>query len=704
MAERDALGRVLLVEDNHGEARLLRELFRDERAPITELTHVETMGEAEKHLTDREVDIVLLDLGLPDATGLTAVRRTQAVAPRVPLVVLTGMDDEVLAAKAVQEGAQDYLVKGQIEVRPLMRALRYAIERKELEEALFVEKERAQVTLSCIGEAVVCTDIAGRITFLNIMAEKLTGWSLPEATGRPMIEIFRTQSATTGTSSETPAEVATLQLRFMQLPSTCTLIRRDGQEIAIQTSIAAIHNRAGQNIGSVIVFRDVSEARAMARQIAHSAEHDLLTGLPNRLLLIDRMSQGIITAQRHRTQIAALFLDLDGFKHINDSLGHSVGDRLLQSIATRLVSCVGNSGTVGRQGGDEFIVLLSELQRPEDAGTMAIRILAAVAEAHCIDQHELHITTSIGVSVYPDDGSDADTLVKNAEAAMYQAKENGRQSFQFFKPAMNARAVERQSIEEDLRRALQRDEFALYYQPKINLATGKITGAEALVRWKHPTRGLIAPMQFIPIAEDCGLIVPLGKWVLQEACRQARAWVDAGLAPMRMAVNVSAVEFQDRSFLEGLFAILEETRLDPGSLELELTESVIMKRVESTTGILRTLRASGVRVAIDDFGTGYSSLSYLRKFPIDTLKIDQSFVRQIGTGGDDAVIVSAVISMARSLRMQVVAEGVEHQEELDFLRAQRCDDAQGYLFSKPVPASVFVNLLTLGIQIERAGG
>jgi EAL domain-containing protein (putative c-di-GMP-specific phosphodiesterase class I) len=361
------------------------------------------------------------------------------------------------------------------------------------------------------------------------------------------------------------------------------------------------------------------------------------------------------------------------------------------------VHCVRGSDTVSRQGGDEFVVLLSELAQPEDAAITARRLLQAVAEAHSIDQHDLHVTTCIGVSIYPDDGFDAETLIKNADTAMYQAKENGRQSYQFFKPAMNVRAVERQSIEENLRRALERNEFALHYQPKISLRTGAITGAEALIRWTHPIRGPVSPAQFIPVAEDCGLILPIGQWVLREACKQARAWVDAGLPLGSMAVNISAMEFRDDSFLESVFAILSETGLDPRSLELELTESVLMKRAESAASVLKSLRARGVQLAVDDFGTGYSSLSYLRKFPIDALKIDQSFVRQITTAPDETTIVTAVISMGRSLKLRVVAEGVETQEELAFLQAHQCDEAQGYFFSRPVVAQQFAKLLETGI-------
>jgi diguanylate cyclase (GGDEF)-like protein len=402
-------------------------------------------------------------------------------------------------------------------------------------------------------------------------------------------------------------------------------------------------------------------------------------------------------ARRHIKKVAILFLDLDGFKHINDSLGHAIGDKLLQSVAKRLVDCVRGSDTVSRQGGDEFVVLLSEVERSEDAALKAGRMLQAVAEPHPIDHHDLHVTTSIGVSVYPDDGLDSETLIKNADTAMYQAKENGRQSYQFFKPPMSVRAVERQSIEESLRRALERQEFSLCYQPKIHLKTGDISGAEALIRWVHPSRGLVPPGKFIPVAEDCGLIVPIGNWVLREACRQARTWIDTGLPLGTMAVNISALEFRDDHFLDGVFTILKETGLDPKFLELELTESVLMKHAEATETILKTLKAKGVQVAVDDFGTGYSSLSYLRKFPIDALKIDQSFVRQITTSPEETTIVTAVISMGRSLKLRVVAEGVETQEELAFLRVHQCEEAQGYYFSHPVPPEQFAHLLKAGL-------
>jgi diguanylate cyclase (GGDEF)-like protein/PAS domain S-box-containing protein len=684
---------LLLIEDNPGDVLLIREMLNEQAQHDIQVAHVSSMSEAEKHLAENKVHIVLLDLGLPDAQGMGCVRRAHAAAPRVPLVVLTGLDDESMAVSALQEGAQDYLIKGQIEPRELMRALGYAVERKIIEETLFAEKERAQAILDSIGDAVICTDVSGNITFLNVVAEAMTGWSLEEAAGRPMAEAFRIIDAATRETLADPMERALRRNKLTHLPLNCILVRRDGFEIPIEDSVSPIHDREGQATGAVIIFRDVSVARAMTELIAHSAEHDFLTGLPNRLLLNDRVSQAIALAQRHMHQVAILFLDLDGFKHINDSLGHPIGDKLLQSIAKRLVACVRQSDTVSRQGGDEFVVLLSEVEQPEHTSITARRMLQAVAVAHSIDHHDLHVTTSIGVSVYPEDGLDAETLIKNADTAMYQAKENGRHSFQFFRPAMNVRAVERQSIEENLRRALERHEFALHYQPKIDLKTGVITGAEALIRWTHPVRGSVSPAQFIPVAEDCGLILPIGAWVMRQACTQARTWMDAGLPATTMAVNVSAMQFRNENFLEGLFAILDETGMSPELLELEVTESVLMKRAQFTASVLQTLRERGVRVAVDDFGTGYSSLSYLRKFPLDALKIDQSFIRQITTTPDETTIVSAIISMGQSLKLRVIAEGVETPQELAFLKLHQCDEAQGYFLSRPVPHEQFAKLL-----------
>jgi len=468
----------------------------------------------------------------------------------------------------------------------------------------------------------------------------------------------------------------------------------DVQQVRASRHVAMLQEtNAKLVIASIEAIKLTEQAEADKVQLDRLAHFDVLTDLPNRGLLQDRLGQAIEAAHRQRRQLAVMFLDMDNFKHINDSLGHSIGDQLLQSIAQRLVACVRHSDTVSRQGGDEFVLLLPFIEHAKDAALSAQKILAALELPHHIDGNDLYSSVSIGISIYPGDGQDAETLIKCADAAMYHAKEHGRNNYKFFEQAMNARAVQRQSIEADLRGALERQEFVLHYQPKTNLRTSKIVGVEALIRWAHPKRGLLQPEQFVSIAEDCGLIVPIGRWVLREACRQARAWQQAGLAPIMVAVNTSTLELRAKDFLENLRATLESTLLEPRYLEIELTESVLMRNAESTGSLLQAISDLGVKLAIDDFGTGYSSLSYLSRFPIDTLKIDQSFVKQITNNPDDANIVIAVINMGKSLRQSVIAEGVETPEQHAFLLAQHCDEGQGYYFGRPVEAAALAALL-----------
>jgi diguanylate cyclase (GGDEF)-like protein len=417
--------------------------------------------------------------------------------------------------------------------------------------------------------------------------------------------------------------------------------------------------------------------------------------LPNRTLLAEHLAKAIALARRQGHLVAVLFLDLDRFKHINDSLGHATGDLFLRSVGERLLASARGSDTVSRHGGDEFVLVLTDIERA-DRGIARIQdLISAVAAPMSVGGHSIHATVSVGVSLFPGDGEDAETLIRTADTAMYQAKERGRNNFQFFMPEMNARVLERRWIETGLRRAIPRGEFVLHYQSKVSLDTGAITGVEALVRWVNQDRGIIAPMAFVPIAEDCGLIVPIGRWVLREACRQARSWVDAG-TPVPVAVNISAIEFRDGGFLDYVRSVLAETGLRPEYLELELTESVLMQNAESSVSVLRALKEIGVKVALDDFGTGYSSLSYLRQFPIDVLKVDQSFVHEITGGSQGSSLVSAVISMGKSLRYIVIAEGVETAQQLAFLQSQQCGEGQGFYFSRPVDADSFAQLLSGG--------
>jgi diguanylate cyclase (GGDEF)-like protein/PAS domain S-box-containing protein len=689
--------RILLISDDPVDAAAVREGLAHLQDGSFTVEWVRRLAAGLERLSRRGIAAILLDLRLPDSQGIACFDQVWRATPYIPILVIGSADDQDVARQAVKRGAQDYLQKTHLDSYTLPRALRHVIERKAAEEALFLEQQRAEVTLNSIGDAVLSTDVSGHVTYLNLVAERMTGWSREEAFGRHRDEVFQIIDSETREPSRHPMDAAVPLYDTVGLTAHCLLIRRDGSETAIEDSTSPIHDRRGQAMGAVIVFRDVTALRALSLHAIHLARHDFLTDLPNRMLLNDRLTQAIALAHRHGNHLAVLFLDLDGFKHVNDSLGHVIGDALLKSVAARLVTCSRGSDTVSRQGGDEFVVLLSEIEHTGDAVASAERIIAALLEPHSIANHHLHVTASIGISVYPDDGSDADTLIMCADTAMYHAKNGGRSSYRRFERAMNARAVERQWIEAALHRGLAQHQFVLHYQPKIDLETGAMTGAEALIRWAHPQRGLMLPNEFVSIAENCGLMIPIGQWVVSEACRQVRAWIDEGRPPMPVAINVSAVEFRDPRFLDHVRAALDDSRLDARYLELELTESSLMQHAESSALALKHLKEMGVKVAIDDFGTGYSSLSYLRQFQIDALKVDQSFVHEINTHPAGTPIVSAVISMGRSLGHRVIAEGVETREQCAFLRGQRCGEGQGYYFSRPVVAAEFSRLLETGL-------
>ena len=694
--------RVLLIQDDPADAAGVRDAltgsadssFLVEWVRSCEDALVRLVGQAphRAHSSD-DIAAVLVDLFLPDSKGIQTFNRLMAVVPHLPILILTGSEHESIAKIAVQHGAQDYLLKTRLDNYLLPKALVCMIERAAIAEALYEEKERAQVTLDSIGDGVISCDIDGVVTYLNVAAETMTGWARQEATGHLVHEVFHVVDGTTREANADPMGQAIRGNKSTCLPPNSVLIRRDKVEAAIEDSAAPIHDRRGRVAGAVMVFHDVSTTRALSLRMSHLAQHDGLTDLPNRALLNDRLTQAIATAHRRPHNLALLFLDLDHFKRINDSLGHDVGDRLLLWASQQILGCLRGSDTVSRQGGDEFVILLTEISHSEDAAICAEKILVALRAPAHIDRHELHITASIGIVVYPNDGITAESLVKHADLAMYGAKSMGRNNYQFFKSDMNTRSIERQTLESALRRAVERQQFTLHYQPIVNLRSGSVSGLEALIRWRRPGRGLVDPGQFIAIAEQSGLIVPIGRWVVREACRQLRAWTDAGLAPMRIAINVSVVELRDRGFVAGVLAALDETGLEPRYLELELTETFLMHDSSSTAGVLHSLKGLGVQLALDDFGTGYSSLSHLKRFPIDTLKIDRSFLIDVATNPADASIVGGLISMGRDLGICVVAEGVETREQLAFLNGQGCAEAQGYYFSRPAPAADIPEIL-----------
>ncbi|MBS9404817.1 EAL domain-containing protein [Halomonas sp. TRM85114] len=558
---------------------------------------------------------------------------------------------------------------------------------RDAEDALHAATNWAQVTLNSIGDAVMTTDLDCRVTYLNRVAETLTGWSSTEAIGKPLAQVFPLINCQTHETATSPARRAMQDNRTVGLAMDRVLIRQDGSQLEIEDSAAPIHDRNGRVIGAVIVFHDARQSPTQSAKLAYQAQHDALTGLPNRILLAERLTRAIGLAHRHQHQVALIYMDLDAFKPINDSLGHALGDSLLQSVAGRLSECVRDTDTVCRQGGDEFVVLLSEIEKPQDAAKIAEKILAALAEPYRIGSHELRITTSIGISLYPDDGTDDHTLLHNADTAMYHAKKCGRNHYQFFKAEMNALMMQRSYVETQLHRALKEDAIFLDFQPKIDIATGYLGSVEALVRWRDPNLGLMTPSSFLPIAETCGLIVPIGHWVLREACRQLQAWYEEGVKIVPMAVNMSAFELRDKTLPARITDILTETELEARFLELEVTETDLMHLTDASASTLFELSGLGIRIAIDDFGAGSASLKHLKRLPIDTLNIAPCFVHDMIDNPDDASFIKSIINLGQNLALRVVAKGVETQAQFELLMSLGCDGAQGFLFSEPLSAT-----------------
>jgi diguanylate cyclase (GGDEF)-like protein/PAS domain S-box-containing protein len=554
-------------------------------------------------------------------------------------------------------------------------------ERKAAEAML--RKQSAAITASMDGIGILDAEL--EFTYANDALTKLYGYPTPQSlVGKSLVDLYEQAENERFRNAILPLVIERGRWR-----GETTGLRRDGVTFPQEISLTALEGG-----GIVVVVRDVSERTYAEEQIKHLAYHDALTGLPNRLLFKDRLTVALSHAQRNGSRLSVLFLDLDRFKVINDSLGHNIGDQLLQAVAARVQSCVRESDTVARLGGDEFTLLLPNLSRSDDAAPVAQKLLEAVRYPFHIEGREFFITTSIGVSLYPEDGLDAETLIKNADTAMYQAKEQGRDNYQLFNAYINARALQRIALEHGLRRALTNDEMAVHYQPIFDFRSGRISGMEALLRWNHPEMGSIPPGMFIPLAEANGVMVPIGTWAMRAACRQAREWHEMGFKNLSLAVNLSVCQLQQPDLVQRVREILEETQIQPRMLELEITESSAMQSPETSVRTLYELKKLGVRISLDDFGTGHSSLSYLKRFPIDTLKIDQSFVRDITTDPDTASIVSAIIAMARSLRLKVIAEGVEFSEQANFLRRYNCDQMQGYLIKPPVPAHEFLELIT----------
>jgi PAS domain S-box-containing protein len=693
---------ILLADDDDVSRVLVRQALEENDFVVVE---AENGIQAISQFSRFGPELVVLDVRMPEMDGFDVCARLRRLpgGDSTPILMLTGLDDIDSIKRAYEVGATDFATKP-INWIVLSHRVRYMI--------------RARQTLAELRKSEARLANAQRIAqlgnwerdlltgaFLHCSAEicNLVGIAPDELTYETLLERVhpedRDRVARAQEAARRKGQPYSIDFRILRPDATIRFVH-DQAEVTF--------DEAGAPWRMTGTLQDITERKQAEEQIRFLAYYDGLTQLPNRTLFIERLKLALASATRHGRRIAILFLDLDRFKHINDTLGHSAGDELLRSVADRLRkvlrstdtigreagSAASNSdGTVARLGGDEFVVSATDITRGEDAARVASRILDALSDPFMLNEHEVFVTGSIGISLYPDDGGDSDTLLKSADAALYHAKDVGRNGYQFYNKSMNATAFQRLLLENSLRKALKREEFLLHFQPQIDVASGAMIGAEALIRWRQPDLGLVSPADFIPLAEETGLILAIGEWVLRQACAQSKTWQATGFDSLRCAINISGRHFWQNQFLNVLDEVVRTTGVDPRCLELEITESVLMRSGTEAVSILNQLKARGLRIAVDDFGTGYSSLSYLTRFPIDALKIDQSFVRDIVTDPSDAAVIAAIIAMARSLGIDVIAEGVETAEQLTLLQQQGCRLMQGHLFGRPCPADEFEALL-----------
>ncbi len=691
---------VLVVDDEPHMRMLIRVMLEQSGHEVCE---AENGRQALERFAERRPDIVLMDIIMPEMDGFTACSRLRGLmgGSRVPILVMTGLDDTESIAKAYEQGATDFITKP-FNPMVLSYRVRYMLRGSRTLDALIKSEVRLGLAqrIAKIGNWEWRPDtnqFAASDEFCRLMGIRSQDFA---GTFDAYIQLVHAED-------QTRVEQALKGILTKRAPCDIDhrLILPNGADFTVNLQAEAVFDDQMKALSIVGTAQDITDRKQSEREIHRLAYFDSLTGLPNRVLFKDRVEQALLHARRYRATLAMLFLDLDRFKVINDTLGHNVGDLLLKCVADRLAESVRHSDSVGRSvdkeenhslarlGGDEFTVLLTNLSDAQDAGKVARRIVEALVKPFSIEGREVFVTVSIGIAIFPADGDSGDTLLKNADCAMYHAKEEGRNNFQFYSNSLNAAANERLILEGELRHAVEREEFVVYYQPKVDLRTGGIIGAEALVRWQHPQRGLMHPAEFLPAAVDTGLIRAIDEGVLRMACRHNQGWQHRGKMPVSISINVSNSLFHGNTLLSVVEQALSQTGLAPACLELELTESIAMRNVEASIVMLTALKTMGVRLSIDDFGTGYSSLSYLQRLPIDIVKIDQSFIQEILTQAQPAPIVRAIIAMAHSLNLLVLAEGVEQEAQRTLLLEEGCDEAQGYLFGQPMPENAFAQLL-----------
>jgi diguanylate cyclase (GGDEF)-like protein/PAS domain S-box-containing protein len=692
-----------------------RNIFAKLAASIEDGAEVRAFGdplEALAWLRHNVPDLVISDFKMPNLDGAEFTRAFREIpaCADVPVIVITVNEERSHRMRALESGATDFLqspvdynefltrARNLLKMRKqqlIIMGRAFDLEReladseRSREQAVRDSRERLAQVIDTVPAMISAADSNGHCVFVNAYKASFYGLDPGAIVGKNTAEAFGAeQDERSHTLDRLVFETGNAMPAFEEeIPG------KDGGRRVLLTTKSPLRDAAGRVIHVLTTSLDITDRKRAESHLLYLAHHDTLTDLPNRAFLHDRMRREIVRARRGDRQFALHLIDLDRFKGVNDALGHHVGDRLLKDVATRLRGAVRDIDTVARLGGDEFAILQTDLARPEDAVDLAQRVIDVLARPFALNGQEVTSTASIGITVHPNDGDDVDELLRNADLAMYQAKAEGRNAYRLFAADMNTVAREAIVLETDLRHALERQQFVLYYQPQIELKTGRIVGAEALLRWQRPGVGLVKPAEFLPLAEENGLIVPINEWVLREACNRAKAWGDAGLPPLRVAVNLSPVQFRRQDIRQHVTSVLADTGLDPSLLELELTESILMQNTEAAAVKLRELQALGVTFAIDDFGTGYSSLAYVKNFPVDRLKIDQCFLRNLIDDPNDAAIVRTIINLGHSLGLKVVAEGVESAEQLEFLRNEGCDEVQGYYFSEPVNVADFAALI-----------
>lgn len=678
--------KILLVDDDEDDYIITQDLLSEIRLMKFELYWEKTHENVLKLLTNNQFDLCLFDYRLGAKTGLDLLQEVVKIGYKGPIIILTGQDDYEIDKEVMKAGASDYLVKGQICASLLERSIRHALERKRTEEALVASKDYAENLINSSIDMIIATNTDLLITEFNPAAQMVFGYNKYDVLYKPIHFLFAHPDEWQDISEKIGQEKV--------FSGEVMKKKKTGETFPSYLSASVLRDLKGEAVGIIGISRDITMQKRLEAQLLYNAFHDSLTGLPNRKLFMNHLEKVLESARTNKDFLfAVLFLDIDRFKVINDSLGHATGDKLLISIAERLKECLRHNDIVARFGGDEFVILLNDIKESSCAKVIAEKILKRLKDPFCLNGHSVFTGTSIGIVLSEEYYDRPEDILRDADTVMYRAKMNGRSNYAMFDKEMHAHAVKALQMEADLQRAIVNNEFKMYYQPIVSLADGNIIGVESLIRWEHPQDGLVFPAEFIPLAEETGMIEPIGRWVIKEALSQNKVWHDAGYANTSLSVNVSARQFRSHDLPQIIRKILEETGMNSRALDLEITESTVMEDMDRSIKTLEELCGMGIKIILDDFGTGFSAINNLRFLPVSGIKIDLSLMKDVASSPGAVTIAKAIINMAHGLNKKVVAEGVETEAQLEFLRSHNCDMAQGYLFGMPMPANELIKVL-----------